>query len=134
MLLSFSGRQPACDPGALEPPDDHSCWPVQPQQSQPRGLLRHLQVSHSSASVGDLANPRVQPREQRGVRVSVPHLPAPAGGADQQDQQDHLPQPHGQAAHGAGQWQQYRAGPCHDIIVFRCSASSFLATLTSEED
>ena len=85
-------------------------------------------------SVGDLANPRVQPREQRGVRVSVPDLPAPAGGADQQDQQDHLPQPHGQAAHGAGQWQHYRAGPYHDIIVFRCSASSFLATLTSEED
>ena len=44
----------------------------------------------------------VQPGEQRGERVTVTDVPPPVGGPDQQDQQDHLPQSHGQAAHGTG--------------------------------
>ena len=81
-----SGRKSPRNSRSRQPADDDSGGSVQLEEGKPGRLLRH-----------------VQPGVQRCQRLPVPHLQAPPGRSDQQDQQDHLPQPHGPAADGSGQ-------------------------------
>ena len=81
-----SGRKSPRNSRSRQPAHDDSGGSVQLEEGKPGRLLRH-----------------VQPGVQRCQRLPVPHLQAPPGRSDQQDQQDHLPQPHGPAADGSGQ-------------------------------